>query len=42
MIENEYTLIQVSRGTASKLKKRAITPNETYDNILKRMLEEKQ
>jgi len=39
MAENEFTLIQVSRKVAEGLKKKAITPNETYNNILKRMLE---
>jgi hypothetical protein len=38
----ETTLIQIHKTTAEKLKKRQTFPRETYEEILKRLLNEKK
>jgi len=37
-VEKEKTLIEVHRNTALNLKKLAITPRESYDEIINRVL----
>lgn len=39
--DRNYTSIQVSKETRDQLKELGLTPNESYENILKRLLEGK-
>lgn len=39
--ERNYTSIQVSKETRDQLRELGLTPNESYENILKRLLDSK-